>query len=337
MARGMTTYTRRWRVAVRKRAAARLAAERLEQRLALATLDLNFTVPVEVANKGVYAAVFGNPTTSNKTAFVATAGNAGSMTVENSALFTSGQGSGSFIGEVTITDLVKTTIYKYQTNASNKLGGLSYVSGDTAYTYAAGSVVSFAGPDINQAPFVYLGSSTAAVTSTARTTPSQTVSPVLAAVLPVTSTAGFAASGSLLVYPTGQKDTNSQTVTYTGISGNSFTGVVCSKGIGKGYVVEQSGSPSTNTTTAASIGISAPTTIPVPSTAGFPLFGSLVAFNGTSTVRMTYTGKSATSFTGVYFIDDVAVTTASTIVAENGLASPLAVGSKIMPGAYAER
>lgn len=329
MARGMTTFTRRRRTAVRQRAAARLMAERLEQRLALATLPLNFTVPVEVANKGVYAAIFGNPTTSNTAAFVATTGNAGSMTVGNSALFASGQGSGSFIGEVTITDLAKTTTYKYQTNTSNTLGGLTYVKGDTNYTYGPGSVVSFAGPDIAQAPFVYLGSATAAVTTTASTTPTATVQPALG-ILGVASTAGFAASGTITVAPPSQAGF---TVSYTGKTDTAFTGVTTPKdqGLGANWTVTQAGVQNSTTVTAA-IGPSAATSVPVQSVAGFPPSGTAIAVMGTQTVRFTYTGHDPTpgsqKFTGVWFLDNTAIpANTATIVAANALVSPLTVGS----------
>lgn len=335
MARGMTTFTRRRRAAVRRRAAARLVAERLEQRLAPAGLSMNFTVPVEVANQGVYAAVFGNPTTSNTAPFVATAGNAGSMTVGNSAPFTSGQSSGSFIGEVTITDLVKTTIYKYQTNASNTLGGLTFVSGDTNHTYAAGSVVSFAGPGIAQAPFVYLGSPTAAVTKTARTAPTATVQSVLG-ILGVDSTAGFATSGTITVAPSGQ---GGFAVTYTGKTDTTFTGVTTppGQGIGPDWTVTQAGVQNSTTVTAA-IGPSAATTVPVQSVAGFPPSGTAIAFTGTQTVRFTYAGLDTTpgsqKFTGVWFLDNTAINydagspaNTATIVAANAPASPLTVGS----------
>ncbi|MCX5728319.1 MAG: hypothetical protein NTZ28_05705, partial [Nitrospirae bacterium] len=327
-----TIQTRRSRLAAarRKRNQDRLLGELLERRFAPAGLPITFTVPVEVANQGVYVAVFGNPTTSNTASF--TVGSDNSMTVGNSALFTSGQSTGSFIGEVTITDLTKTTIYKYQTNVSNTLGGLTYVSGDTNHTYVPGSVVSFAGPDIAQAPFVYLGSPTAAVTTTARTTPTQTVQPVLPGVLPVKSTTGFEASGSLKVFPKGQPQ-NAQLVTYTGIAGNSFTGVVCASGIGLKYVVEKSDNAGIKTKTFASISRSQPTTVPVNSTTGFPTAGNAVAFLGTQTVRFTYTGTAANSFTGVWFLDNAAINydqgvpaNTATIVAANALGSTITVG-----------
>lgn len=308
----------------RRLATARLAAERLEQRLAMATLPVTFTVPVEVANKGVYAAVFGNPTTSNTAAFVA--GSDTSMTVGNARFYPAG-GSG-FGGEITISDGTSSTVYKYQTNASNSLGGLQYVQGATSHTYAAGSVVSFAGPDISQAPFVSLTSPAngPARTTTAAAVPSGPVTPVLAGVLPVASTLGFAASGSLTVSPPGQPG-NAQVVTYTGVAGNSFTGVVCSQGIGPNYVVAQG---QAQTATAAAIGPSSPTSVPVNSTAGFPSTGSLIAFSSTTTVRLTYTGTTGNSFTGVYFLDNAAINGSFTIVEPSVLGSTIDVPS--MPG-----
>ncbi|MFM8951622.1 MAG: hypothetical protein ACKOOF_00945 [Planctomycetaceae bacterium] len=309
----------------RRLATARLAAERLERRLAMTTLPVTFTVPVEVANKGVYAAVFGNPTTSNTAAFVA--GTDTSMTVGNSRFYPAG-GSG-FGGEITISDGTSSTVYAYQTNASNTFGGLQYVQGATPHTYAAGSVVSFAGPGINQAPFVYLTSPAngPARTTTAAAVPSGTITPVLPGVLPVTSTQGFSPSGSLTVYPPGQPG-NSQVVTYTGISGNSFTGVVCGQGIGLNYVVTQG---QTTTATTAPIGSSNPTSVPVNSTAGFPnAAGSLVAYSSTTTVRLTYTGTTGSSFTGVYFLDNAAINGSFTIVEPNVLGATIGVPS--MPG-----
>ncbi|MEI8228437.1 MAG: hypothetical protein WCH77_09285 [Planctomycetota bacterium] len=312
-----------------------LAGELLERRFAPAGLPITFTVPVEVANKGVYAAVFGNPTTSNTANFLATSGNAGSMTVGHSALFTSGQSSGSFIGEVTITDLVKSTIYKYKTNASNKLGELTYVSGDTNHTYAAGSVVSFAGPDIAQAPFVYLGSPTLAATTTASTTPTATVQPALG-ILGVVSTTGFASSGTITVAPPQQ---SGFAVTYTGKTATTFTGVTTpsGKGLGPNWTVTQTGVLNSTTVTAA-IGPSAATKVPVTSVAGFPTSGTAIAFTGTQTVRFTYSGLDTTpgsqQFTGVWFLDNAAINydpgtpaNTATIVAANALGSPLTVGS----------
>jgi hypothetical protein len=310
-----------------------LAGELLERRFAPAGLPITFTVPVEVANKGVYAAVFGNPTTSNTASFDTTAG---SMTVENSALFTSGEATtGKHIGEVTITDLKKSTIYKYQTNASNKLDGLTYVSGDKSYTYAAGSVVSFAGPDIAQAPFVYLGSPTLAATTTASTTPTATVQPALG-ILGVVSTAGFATSGTITVAPPQQ---SGYVVHYTGKTDNTFTGVTTpsGQGLGSKWTVTQTGVLNSTTVTAA-IGPSAATTVPVQSVAGFPTPGTAIAFTGTQTIRFTYAGLDTTpsrqQFTGVWFLDNSAINydpgtpaNTATIVAANGLGSTITVGS----------
>lgn len=310
-----------------------LAGELLERRFAPAGLPITFTVPVEVAKKGVYVAVFGNPTTSNTASFDTTAG---SMTVENSALFTSGEATtGKHIGEVTITDLKKSTIYKYQTNASNKLDGLTYVSGDKSYTYAAGSVVSFAGPDIAQAPFVYLGSPTLAATTTASTTPTATVQPALG-ILGVVSTAGFATSGTITVAPPQQ---SGYVVHYTGKTDTTFTGVTTpsGQGLGSNWTVTQTGVLNSTTVTAA-IGPSAATTVPVQSVAGFPTSGTAIAFTGTQTIRFTYAGLDTTpsrqQFTGVWFLDNSAINydpgtpaNTATIVAANGLGSTITVGS----------
>jgi hypothetical protein len=130
----------------------------------------------------------------------------------------------------------------------------------------------------------------------------------LAGVLPVSSTQGFLPSGSLTVYPPGQPG-NAQAVTYTGISGNAFTGVVCSQGIGTNYVVAQG---QTQTTATAPIGPSSTTSVPVNSTAGFPNSGSLIAYSSTTTVRLTYTGTTGDSFTGVYFVDNSAINSSFT-------------------------
>ncbi len=299
----------------RRLVTARLAAERLEQRLAMAALPITFTVPVEVANKGVYAAVFGSPTTTNTVAFDASSLGAG-LEVANASFYPA-------TGEVTITNAGGSAIVSYTSNSGTLLSGLTLKQGSGSY--ATGSVVSFAGPDINQAPFVYLTSSAQgpARTTTASAVPSGTVTPVLAGVLPVTSTQGFAASGSLTVYPPGQPG-NSQVVTYTGISGKSFTGVVCSQGIGKNYVVAQG---QTQTATTASIGASSATTVPVNSTAGFPSSGNLIAYSSTKTVRLTYTGTTGNSFTGVYFLDNSAINGSFTIVEPDVLGSTIDVPS----------
>ncbi len=121
------------------------------------------------------------------------------------------------------------------------------------------------------------------------------------ATITVVSTTNFTTSGTLLI----QSSAGTQTVTYTGTTGTSFTGVVGGTGtIVTGGIVAQTN----NTTTFnGANGTSLPTaTINVVSTTGFPASGNLrvvaqttnAANAAVSVQNIAYTGTTGTSFTG---------------------------------------
>lgn len=99
----------------------------------------------------------------------------------------------------------------------------------------------------------------------------------------VYTTTGFTGSGTIIV----TTSAGPQTVTYTSTNSTQFLG--CSGGTGtmntQNLVVQQVTLPQG--------------TINVPSTANFPPSGTLFAFSSTGRQTLTYTGTTATSFTGV--------------------------------------
>lgn len=103
--------------------------------------------------------------------------------------------------------------------------------------------------------------------------------------LHVSSTAGFATQGDLII--------DDYDVSYTGISGNSFTGCAF-----QGYHFGPPAYIYTGDPVVVGPPITNPSTVYVNSTTGFPTTGSFVVYdiNGASTV--TYTGKTSNSFTG---------------------------------------
>jgi len=100
--------------------------------------------------------------------------------------------------------------------------------------------------------------------------------------VPAASTSGFPASGTILVVST----LGTQTVTYTSLNTSQFLG--CSGGTG---VI--------NTGNAVNSQVALPqTTLLAVSTTGFPNSGTLFTYSTTGRQTITYTGVTATSFTG---------------------------------------
>lgn len=117
------------------------------------------------------------------------------------------------------------------------------------------------------------------------------------ATINVASTTGFTTSGTLLIF----SDAGIQTVTYTGTTGTTFTGAAGGTGIIRtGSYVAQTNRATT--IAVGSNGLNLPqATINVASTTGFPASGTIrVITNGNSggTQTVTYTGVTATTFTG---------------------------------------
>jgi len=143
----------------------------------------------------------------------------------------------------------------------------------------------------------------------------------------VNSTTGFPSSGTISVF----SSTGKQTVTYTGVTATSFTG--CSGGTGTvtggttnvgtgasvfintinttiaagsngvslptGTINVNATTTATTTVAAASSGVLLPTgTINVASTTGFPTVGTIYVTTNNGIQLVTYTGTSATTFTG---------------------------------------
>lgn len=136
-------------------------------------------------------------------------------------------------------------------------------------------------------------STTVAAASNLTTLPQATIN--------VVSTTGFTSSGTLLIL----SSTGVQTVTYTGTTGTSFTGATG----GTGQIITGSivGQTNRSTTFNGTNGTTLPTaTITVASTTGFPASGTLRVVSRTSNNSIsppsvqviTYTGTTATTFTG---------------------------------------
>lgn len=105
----------------------------------------------------------------------------------------------------------------------------------------------------------------------------------------------FPSSGIISVLTTSN---GTQIVSYTGITATSFTG--CTGGTGAfGAGAQIWSGPRRTTIAAGSNGASLPvTTLNVASTSGFPTSGTLSVTSSLNTQKVTYTGITATSFTG---------------------------------------
>ncbi len=130
----------------------------------------------------------------------------------------------------------------------------------------------------------------------------------------VVSTSVFPASGTILVFT----DNAVQTVAYTSKNSTQFLG--CTGGIG---IMRTGNGVANNATTLPQ------TTLTVPSTAGFPSSGTIFVFTSTGRQTVTYTGVTATTFTGcaggtgVIGFAPVVTTTNTTIAAgSNGAILP---------------
>jgi len=112
--------------------------------------------------------------------------------------------------------------------------------------------------------------------------------------LNVGSTAGFASAGTLVI---GGPGNTNQSVRYTGITGTSFTGVT--GGTGMFTSASVFGTSSTANLAGGSL-VLPDVTVIVSSTTGFPGSGTLqIAGTPASPQTVSYTGISATTFTGV--------------------------------------
>lgn len=135
------------------------------------------------------------------------------------------------------------------------------------------------------------------ITATTIVTAASNLATLPQATINVSDTTNFTTAGSLLVL----SSTGVQTVTYTGKTGTTFTG--CSGGTGTIITGSIVGQTNASTTIAAGSNgqILPQATINVASTTGFPNAGTLRIYATTSTggiQNVTYTGVTATSFTG---------------------------------------
>lgn len=131
------------------------------------------------------------------------------------------------------------------------------------------------------------------------------------ATINVVSTTVFPASGTILVFT----DNAVQTVAYTSKNATQFLG--CTGGTG---IMRTGNGVANNATTLPQ------TTLTVPSTTGFPSSGTIFVFTSTGRQTVTYTGVTATTFTGcaggtgVIGFAPVVTTTNTTIAAgSNGV------------------
>ena len=144
-------------------------------------------------------------------------------------------------------------------------------------------------------------------------TPATTVSgtqtlPPAGGIFNVTSTVGWPTTGGEFIVNANA----SQVVTYTGISGNSFTG--CTGGTGTATNAQSVayyvpiGSP------IVQIPLSTYNLLNVTSTTGFPVFGSLAIVTTSGTQNLTYTslGGATTTTSGAQTLPETTVTVAST-------------------------
>ncbi|MFM8497040.1 MAG: beta strand repeat-containing protein [Planctomycetia bacterium] len=310
-----------------------LAVERLDDRRMLSVtsqpLPITFTVPVEIAKQGVYAAVFGAPTTTSTTAVQVNAAGTGlnqtSIKLTNGSLYPNQ-------GQFTIQDGIVTIVVGY-TGKSVDTGsglwtfsGLSYVSGAANASMGVGSDVWLAGPAINQASFVYLTSSSGGPAQTSTGGAMLNVAGSGASLTPTVSGSSITGFTSLVggsgytmapVLQFSQPQVGSAiasataTISTTGPNAGQVTGWTNLNG-GLGYT---SATVTVVDPTTAGIAPTA-TRLPVNSVAGFPTTTALnpipiVMSLNQITVRATYTGLDTTpgynAFTGVTFLDQVGV------------------------------
>jgi len=132
----------------------------------------------------------------------------------------------------------------------------------------------------------------------------------------VSSTTVFPASGTILVYT----DNGVQTVTYTAKTATTFTG--CTGGTG---AMRTGNGVANNATTLPQ------TTLTVPSTTPFPSSGTLFVYTSTGRQTVSYTGITATTFTGcsggtgvIGFSTIVSATTTTIASGSNGQSLPQA-------------
>lgn len=130
----------------------------------------------------------------------------------------------------------------------------------------------------------------------------------------VVSTAAFPASGTFLIFT----DNAVQTVTYASKNATQF--LTCTGGTG----IMRLGNGVANSTTSLP-----QTTLTVPSTTGFPSSGTIFVFTSTGRQTVTYTGTTATTFTGcsggtgvIGFAPVVTTTNTTIAVASNGASLP---------------
>jgi hypothetical protein len=329
----------------RRRTQAPLTVERLDDRRMLSAtsqpLPITFTVPVEIAKQGVYAAVFGAPTTTSTTAVSVTASGTGlnqtSITLTNGSLYPAQ-------GQFTITDPSGTAIVVgYTGKSGNTFSGLSYVKGAASASVGVGSDVWLAGPAINQAPFVYLTSSSSGPAQTSTGGTMLNVAGSGASLTPTVSSGSITGFTSLvggsgytmapvLKFSNPQSGSDLASATAT-ISNGQVTGWT-SLQAGSGYT-----SATVTVVNPATTGIAPTATrLPVNSVAGFPTPAPgnsipIVMSLNQITVRATYTGLDTTpgynALTGVTFIDQVGVNNGFSVSLGDVFAggSTLAVGS----------
>jgi hypothetical protein len=313
----------------RRRNQAPLTVERLDDRRMLSAtsqaLPITFTVPVEIAKQGVYAAVFGAPTTTSTTAVSVNAAgtelNQTFIKLTNGSLFPDQ-------GQFTIQEGIVTIVVGYTGKSVDTVSGhwtfsrLSYVSGAANASVGVGSDVWLAGPAINQAPFVYLTSSSGPTqTSTVGTTLhvagsgaslTPTVSSSSSSITGFTSLVGGSGytMAPVLQFSQPQSGTAVASATAT-ISNGKVTGWTGLQG-GSGYT---SATVKVEDPTNTGIGPTA-TRLPVNSVAGFPTPAPgnsipIVMRLNQITVRATYTGLDTTpgynALTGVTFLDQMGV------------------------------
>lgn len=256
----------------------RLTVQQLENRLVMSAFPVTFEVPGIVANKGVYAAVFGNATTTTTEAVTGTSVPS-TLKVADTTFFPAN-------GKVTLDDGTNSFSVNYTSiQDSTTLAGVT-VDGTPTATVNSGAVVSLGN-------FVYLTSGSGASTTTTSTKTSDAVGPVNGNPIPVESITGFPTSGSILV--SASSGGSSVVVSYTGIDtvAKSFTGTTFpagANGIPSGAIV--------------SLENVLGSTINVASTAGFDAQGALMiespaGYDPNENVVVYYTGKTTTSFTGV--------------------------------------
>lgn len=311
----------------RRRTQAPLTVERLDDRRMLSAtsqpLPITFTVPVEIAKQGVYAAVFGAPTTTSTTAVSVNASanglNQSSITLKNGSLFPDQ-------GQFTIQDGIVTIVVGYtsKSGSGNTFSGLSYVSGKANASVGVGSDVWLAGPTINQAPFVYLTSSSSGQTSTGAAMLNVAGSGAsLTPTVSGNSITGFTSLVGGSGYTTPPVLRFSQPQSGTAVA--SATATISTTGPNAGQVTGWTNLQGGSGYTSATVTVVNPTTtgiaptanrLPVNSVAGFPTPTPnnpipIVMSLNQSTVRATYTGLDTTlgynAFTGVTFIDQVGV------------------------------